>query len=236
MIPFTLNPEVKLGDLLTSLSLLVATGALVTTWLRDRNVRRREYADRIRDSAAHTIVALRRRRTLANRLFDAIEPRVTEADRKLVATYDVIAVRDEFWQRLVEVRAGLLRELFEERLEQAYVALLGYDASVQEVFLSALTALDDSDQRVYESLLQATQDDILAFLRPEEQPQTAELGNALRHTLGILFEETAAQTEAIVAVAEQQLLKLVNASDTELFRRKVKLVAQPLKRATKLGR
>lgn len=220
---FTLNPEVKLGDLLTSISVLVATAALVTTWLRDRIMRQREYSDRIRDATARTIVALRRRRSLANRLFDEIEPYVTEADTKLVAGTSPVAVRDEFWQKLVQTRAALLKELFEEKLEDAYVGLLGYDSAVQDLFLSALAALDELDQRAYVKLLVSTQQDILAFEDRQDPPQTAELGNLLRATLRRVQEESAEETERVVNECQNKLLRLVTASDRAILKRKISL-------------
>jgi hypothetical protein len=220
---FILNPEVKLGDLLTSVSVLVAATALVTTWRRDRNVRRREYADRIRDAAARTIVALRRRRSLADRLFAAIEPRVTEADVKLVETRNAVAVRDAFWQHLVETRASLLKELFEEKLEDAYVALLGYNPAVQDLFLSALADLDELDERAYTNLLEMTQQDILAFDGRKEPPDTAELGNLLRMTLAVVERDSLTETEKVLNRTEEKLLRIVTAEDPEILRRRISL-------------
>jgi hypothetical protein len=220
---FILNPEVKLGDLLTSISVLVAAAALVTAWLRDRNVRRREYADRVRDAAARTIVALRRRRSLADRLFAEIEPCVTEADAKLVKTNDAIAVRDEFWQNLVATRAALLKELFEEELEDSYVALLGYNAAVQDLFLLALAELDELDQRAYLNLLGSTQQNILAFNGRKQPPQTAELGNLLRATLTDVERVSLAETEKVLNRAQEKLLRIVTAKDRQILQKRISL-------------
>ena len=60
-----LNREIKLGDILTSVSLLIATLTLVTAWIKERKLRRKVYADTIRAAAAGTAVAIARRRELA---------------------------------------------------------------------------------------------------------------------------------------------------------------------------
>src|SRR5688572_28262867 len=94
------DPTVKLTDILTSVSVCVASAALVYAWLKDRRLRRKEYADRVRKAAADTTVALERWRKLARHLFDDVQPYVVDADSQFVKDGDVIKVRDDFWRNL----------------------------------------------------------------------------------------------------------------------------------------
>lgn len=94
MVDFVLVPEVKLGDLLTVASVLVGSLSLTYAILKDRSLRRREYADRIRKAAADTLVALDRWFEIASRYFRDAQPLLTEADMQLVATQDVTQARD----------------------------------------------------------------------------------------------------------------------------------------------
>jgi hypothetical protein len=87
---FTFDTTVKLGDLLTSLSITIASLTLFTTWLKDRRLRRKEYADRIRKAASETMVALHRWKELAVRLYDDIQPLITDCDMELVQVQDVV--------------------------------------------------------------------------------------------------------------------------------------------------
>ena len=51
----SLYPEIKITDLITSLSVLCAVCTLIYTWNKDRQLRSREYADKIRAAAALTL-------------------------------------------------------------------------------------------------------------------------------------------------------------------------------------
>jgi hypothetical protein len=221
MIPFKLNPDVKLGDLLTSVSVLLGALALMTTWVRDRSLRRKEYADRVRGAAVQTIAALRRRHVLACRLFDEVEPRITDADVKLVKTRNSTAVRDQFWQDIVVSRTLLLKEMFQENFEDAYVSLLAYDPTVQELSLTALDTLDKLDFYSYHQFKEQTQDAIMSYEWCEPPPESNELGNQLREILGNLQTQTSSQMQEIVNDRQQKLFRLANASDRQIIKRKI---------------
>lgn len=98
MTDFVLIREIKVGDLLTAGSVALGTLTLLYALIKDRKLRRREYADRIRRSAAETLSAIERWREIATRHFHDAQPVLTDADVMLVKDQDVIATRDFLWR------------------------------------------------------------------------------------------------------------------------------------------
>jgi uncharacterized protein (UPF0218 family) len=107
------NPELKIGDFLTALSVLVALGGFLYLWVKDRRLRRREYADRIRRAAAETVAGLDRWRQLALSLYDTIQPLITDSDVMVLRgsgePNNITDVRD-FSLAWVSVGAGGIRQ------------------------------------------------------------------------------------------------------------------------------
>ncbi len=77
---FKWNPDIKISDILTSASILIAACGLMYTLFKDRQLRKREYSDKIRRAAAETVVSLERWKELALRFYSAIQPLITDAD------------------------------------------------------------------------------------------------------------------------------------------------------------
>jgi hypothetical protein len=96
MFGFHIIPEVKISDLLTSISITVALIAFLYAWSKDRRIRSREEANVVRTAAANTLAKVDRSETLLLSLFDLIHPVITEADELIVKTQDAIACRDFF--------------------------------------------------------------------------------------------------------------------------------------------
>jgi hypothetical protein len=130
---------------------------------RDRRLRRKEYADRIRVAAATTAVAIDRWAELASRLYDDIQALITETDVLLVKKQDIIEARDFLWRGLVEARAISSRRMLDEKLDSAYVGLYGYAPGVQKLYIFTLTSLKQADDLTYDRLLNETQDEVFSL-------------------------------------------------------------------------
>jgi hypothetical protein len=100
------NPEIKLSDLLTIGSVAVAAAALLGAWVKDRRLRKREYADKVRQASARALGALERWKEVSLSLFDQIQPLLTDADAMLVKEQDVVTTRDFLWRALVDASGG----------------------------------------------------------------------------------------------------------------------------------
>lgn len=210
------NPVVDVGNILTSLSVLVAALALVLGTKKDRALRQREYADGIRRAAAETSALLERRKLLATRLFDEIQPLITDADIALVDSQDVLAVRDQLWRGLVQRRVEAMQRVADERIETAYFALYGYDAGVQKLFSDVAARLRALESATFDEFIRASQNDVMRFKYADRPFKTAQLGNELRKTGSTARAALEASLEVTVRPLQERLVALIEAGDAAI--------------------
>jgi len=214
---FVLSPEIKIGDLLTVGSVLIGASALLYAMLKDRVLRHREYADRVRHSAANTLAAVERWKGLAERLFVDCQSALTETDILVVKGQDVIAARDFLWKSLVDLEAKISARILAENLQGAYAPLYAYDPAIHRAFASVTNTMQGEFAGATLMLLKATQREVMDTERAPYH--SAELGNRLReitHEVALLFSRRADEVILPLATA---MLKLVTASDTAIVRK-----------------
>lgn len=151
------SPEVRVGDILTSLAVLVSVGVLWFNLWRDRALRLKEYADRIRHGAALIVVKADRWREIASHFFDELRPVIIDADTKLRSD-PVDAIRDFWWKEVSLVYANARKAILDEEIENAYLDFYGYDPSVRDPFFSAMNELRKIDSDIHSQFLEDTQD------------------------------------------------------------------------------
>jgi len=67
-------------ELIPSLAILVGFAGLIYAWHKDRLLRRKEYADQVRRAASLVTAKLERWAELALRLYEELQPLITETD------------------------------------------------------------------------------------------------------------------------------------------------------------
>jgi hypothetical protein len=174
----TIDPTLKPTDLLTSLSVLCAVCTLIYAWRKDRRLRSREYADRIRAAAAITLSKADRCQTLLHSIVDLVQPAITEADGLFTKTKDPIECRDQFWKRLHEIRSAILEKFTKEEIEIAYAPLLPYRSNIYDLFQTAIREARAVEEASLHILQSRCQHAILAA--NPEHAHSAMLGNDLR--------------------------------------------------------
>src|SRR5205809_6148245 len=96
----TILSDIKIGDVLTALSILLSLIALLSALAQERALRRRDQADKIRNAAAKTLTKLERWQELNNWFFHYIEPIFVNVSEKLANEQDIVAARDFLWKEL----------------------------------------------------------------------------------------------------------------------------------------
>jgi hypothetical protein len=148
-------------DLITAISVFISAMVLVYTWRKDQQLRKKEYADKIRFLAGTIIAKFERWKELSLRFFEDIQPLITETDNYLVNERDLIKTRDFLWIGLTRARIISSQRILDEKIENAYVDLYGYDPRIEALFSKTIEGLKTLDRRSYESLLEKTQMDII---------------------------------------------------------------------------
>src|ERR1035438_5975813 len=170
------------ATIITAASVIIAATGLLFTMRQANLLRRKEYADRIRKSASETSAALDRWKTLCLRMYEDIQPLLTDADMELVETGDLVITRDHLWRSLVGVRAKATERITAEKIETAYASLYGYDARIYGLFTAVTESIRAIDEDAYANLLAETQDDVVHMKSENNIFKSAALGNLLRQT------------------------------------------------------
>ena len=215
--------SIPLKDLATAASVLVAVTGLLYAWHKDRLLKRREVADRVRRAAATVTAKLERWKAISLSFFDELQPLITDTDVLFVNVQSVVATRDFWWRATVAARGGITRLMLSEQIELAYVDLYGYDASVRALFTHAIAALRHLDEVSFAELLIRTQKDVLRLSPQEGQLSSAFLGNRLRTTTTEAKARLSFHIDEVLTPFRVEMLKLINASDSHLYSKCVKL-------------
>jgi hypothetical protein len=215
----TLDRTIKASDILTSLTILVSVIALLVSWTRDREIRTREQADRIRVAAAKTIAKLERWEAIQLSLYSELQPTYVELSEGLVTRFDVVASRDLLWKRITALRTHIASRLLDEGVETAYVDLVAYHAPVRETFAKVMADLRAAEEEASRRLLATTEAAILAFEGKQGSYQTAHLGNALRAATVTVERDFRQQARGHITRVQDSLYSLLSATDAQILRR-----------------
>lgn len=230
------NTEVSVGNIVTALSVVVSAIALLITLNKDRQLRKKEYADRIRNAAGAVTAKLERRKEIFLSFFDSIQPLITDADIKLVKEQDVIAARDFLWRELGLAHAKCLERITDEGIEVAYKDLYGYDPDIQELFGKAIGELKKIEGAVSRAVLHRTQAAVMELEGLKGPRVSAELGNALRDTCCGLAQEAERLIDEVLTPFQGQMIDLIRAQDGEIVNRRIRIgsAGEMFLRATEL--
>ena len=220
----SIDPVIKIGDLLTSASLLIALVSLLIAWSHDRNVRNREQADRVRRAAAATLAKLERSEELVLWYYDEVQPLFVETSTMLEDSQSISDSRDHLWKELNVARTRTLNRIHEEQIEAAYVELYGYYPAAYDIVTDAVTGLRSKEQVVFSDFLLESQRKVLSFSaedsnHPVPTYQPALLGNLLRNSASLHQERLRHETETLLRRPHEFILAIIQSSDNEILRR-----------------
>ena len=208
----------KIGDFITAAAVLVSMIAILVAWSHDRWLRRREYADRIRQAAGLVLAKIERWREISLLFYEDIQPSITRTDKVLVEKQDITAARDFFWCEIMEQRVRYRQRICSEEIEIAYKDLYGYDPEIQALYKRTLASLYESDEEVFTQLLEETQDNIMKMINGHGEIVSAQIGNSLRMTTAKVKDNLATKTQQILEPFRMSLTDLVRRPDKEIIR------------------
>lgn len=212
-----LDRTIKASDVLTSLTILVSVVALLVSWTKDRDIRTREQADRVRTAAAKTIAKLERWEAIQLSLYSELQPTYVEVSEAMAKQFNVASSRDLLWKRINALRAKIASRVLDEAVETAYVDLFAYHPSIRGTFQEVMADLRTAEKEASLQLLAETERAILSFEGKQSGYQTAQLGNALRavaHTVEVEFRKRIASR---LTGIQDYLYRLLSLTDEQLL-------------------
>ena len=174
-----LNRELKVGDLLTAITVGLSVAALVASWEGDRRSRAEEEATRARSAAATALRKLERYRALQLSIFDDVQPvlvrvsKITSDDGRADSAEQV----DVLYAEVKAMRARQLERILDEDVITAYTDLLTYKSRLRTLFRETVLGLNrwTGDELEYCALQRAQ-----SAIFDDDNRTAAALGNAMR--------------------------------------------------------
>lgn len=212
-----LDWTIKIGDLLTTVTIILSVAALLISWSKDRYGRQKEQADRVRSSVAVAITKLDRWQALQLSSFQELQPLFVEASEMLARDFDVVVTRDFLWKSINAQRTRIAGKILDEQVESAYIGLFSHFPAIRPLFLASLAQLRVAEEEVSADFLEATQRDVLSFENRREGYTSAMLGNALRASAARSRAELERKTNRIMEPVREFLLRVVSMDDAEIL-------------------
>jgi hypothetical protein len=170
------DTTIKLSDILTSLSFLLAVLALVYNQMKDRQANNRARIAEARAVLSKGLAKLERWAALSESVFDEMQPTLVQASELWSGKEgDVIIARDYLWRELNRIYAGASAKILDEGLSTAYVDLYCVSKTLPEVYRTMFDDLSKLSQDTAD-----TESAVLSFEDEEGPRVTALMGNKLR--------------------------------------------------------
>lgn len=227
----TWDASLKIGDFVTAVSVLIALAGFLYSWNKDRQVRIKEYADRVRSAAAETLARVDRCKSIFEAFYERIQPEITETDAIMVQGNDWVKTRDYFWKACYTVRQDILTVFREENIELAYAPLLGYRQNIYRLFKNSIEAALQASTDSFDQFCEASQSAVMNM--EGKKAVSAVLGNRIR---SLSVESQLSQSEQMrmaLGSLEQFLLETIAMSDKEIIQEPRLQVATGDKEAAK---
>jgi hypothetical protein len=214
------DPQLTVGDLITAIAVLVSAVGILVELRKDRDLRRKELADKVRRSAGLIVAKLDRWRQLSQHFFNQAHTLITDTDVLLVREQNIINARDFLWKELFALKADADKRKMDEQIEASYADLYGYDPRIHDLFAGVTERLRKIDALIFQEFVQQSQDNVLDLEEARKPFVTAILGNMLRRTAASFAAESDALTEEVLGPFRGEMVRLVNASDADIAARR----------------
>jgi hypothetical protein len=212
-----LDWNIKVGDILTSITIIVSVAALIVTWTKDRTARETAQANAVRAAAASTMTQLDRWQSLNLSLYQEMQPEFITTSEMLSEHYDVIRARDYLWKTISNQIIEINRKVLNEKISTSYVDLLAYFPDTRSQFIDLFSKLNAIEERISESFLEKSQQDILGFEGKEKNYTSAMLGNALRTTAARHKDELITETTKAIGPVKEFLFGVIAKSNEQIL-------------------
>jgi len=208
---------IKIGDLLTSVTIIISVVALVLTWTKDRIARETQQADLVRSAAASAITKLDRWQTLQLSLYEELQPEFVITSEKLSEDFDTVKVRDYLWKTISTKRIQIASKILDEEISTSYIDLLAHFPRTRGLFVDLFRTLSDTEESISGSFQEETQQDVLSFEGNKANYTSAMLGNALRSTAQKHKERFSELSTSAIKPVREFLFDIISKSNAQIL-------------------
>ena len=210
--------SIKVGDILTSLAIVVSASALVYSWTKDREARNTELADNIRQEAAYALTNLDRWVHLNESLYQNVQPIFITTSEMIKGDDNIIEERDYLWKSINEQRNIIKSKILDEKILTSYIGLLAHFPQMRGRYVVMFESLTELEEDISNRLLEETQDDVLSQEDSIENYTSAVLGNALRTTAESHRDRLLRESARITTPLRDSLFEIIGKPNQEILR------------------
>lgn len=208
----------RVGDLLTSVSVIIALLGFLYAWRKDRKLRTKEYADKVRTAGAMTLAKIDRCESLFLSFIHRIRPLFTEMNELLEQTKNQEACRDHFWKQMIEIRLSIYKQFSDEQIELAYAPLFVHKHEIYDLFKGVIEKAKQVEDDFFWGLMGECQKAILG-LPDQMQTVSPVLSNKLLDICSYHHKQYAQQFSLLLDEIRHFLRGIVTASDEHIVSR-----------------
>ena len=226
-----LIPEVKVGDILTSVTIVISLVSILISWSIDRDLRRTQEVDKIRKAAAATFAKLERASEISLSIFELAQHYYVEAAEIIAKEssdksmeLSVMKARDFLWKSLNSTRDDIRKAWYDEEIDTGYEQLLSYYPVIRNIYRKTIKNMRNTEDEMLKELLSRTETDIMMSINKGEQFQTALLGNKLRKTSAEIRTKYSGELNSLLYEILSFLTKIIEADNSYLLNRKQPMI------------
>ncbi len=153
-----IDRTVKVGDILTSATILISITSLLYTWNADQQLRRREQANRIRVAAASSLVKFDAWKSISLSFFDEALVAYDDLKQQLLANYTYEPNRNHLWKRLLELQVEVQKAHLDDDVQGGLMDLYTYNPTVRPEVETLLRKADDTEREAFGVAREQSQD------------------------------------------------------------------------------
>lgn len=175
---------VKLSDILTSLSFVLAIIALVYNQAKDRSLADANRVQETRGLLSDSLGRLQRLRRLELSLFTDLGQKIVQTTEIWSREGNVVAARDYIWREIDGVYLEKVRTAQQEELQLGQIGLYKLNTLLAERYRTKISEIEQLFAMTKEDMQEHSQQAVLSFQNDQSERVTAVMGNSLRQVVG----------------------------------------------------
>jgi hypothetical protein len=222
-----IDPVVNVGNLLTSITILVTLISISLGLAKERDQRQKDRANKVREAGSKTIAKLDRWLEYSLSMFQDMETAFVETTEDMLK--DAKAkdqdwqqkAKDSLWKKLNTIESQRMKKVLEDDIETVYEDLYGYDPSVRAFFERVLDRMKIEEDIMFRyGILFWTQEEVLSNELKMDTFETAYLYNKLKTLKDYIRDKYKDRMAFIINPVQKQLLDLISDEDEKILSKK----------------
>ena len=205
-----------MGELLTSLSILISLTALLINWNKDRQIEVKRQSAAIKELSIQAFSNVVFWKDLNLHFFDRADVTIKDAARLFALNKNNILTRDLFAKEINQIRNEIDYEILQKDLKTFHFKLLNYGLDPDSTFIRTITYINTILEINYKDYQQDTERIILSEEIPKTK-ETAILGDKLRSINNVYRRKTKDLFKLESTKLQDYLHSIIIKTDQEIF-------------------